>query len=88
MQEQQKVETEPKKMTDHLPIKKYNAQEIAEAFANPVNNHSPIGIFYSAEEIETLLQKLAQPKILTKAIAAFTFGRKISLEELLNESKI
>lgn len=85
MHEVQKVETEPKKMTDHLPIKKYNAQEIAESFANPVNNHSPLGIFYSADEIELLLEKLAQPKILTKAIAAFTFGRKISLEDLLNE---
>jgi len=80
--------TEPKKMTDHLPIKKYNAQEIAEAFRDPVNNHTPLGIFYSADEIEKLLQRLSDPKILTKAIGAFTFGRKITLEELLNEPKI
>lgn len=77
--------TEPKKMTDHLPIKKYNAQEISELFNAPANATTPLGIFYAADEIEKLLQKLAQPKILTKAIGAFTFGRKITLDELLGE---
>lgn len=76
--------TEPKKMVDFFPIKKLTAAEIREKVFSQ-GGVPDATEFYSADEIEKLLQKLAQPKILTKAIGAFTFGRKITLDELLGE---
>lgn len=76
--------TQQKKMTDFFPIEKLTAAEIREKVFSQ-GGVPDATEFYAADEIEDLLQKLAQPKILTKAIGAFTFGRKITLDELLGE---
>ena len=74
--------TEPKKMTDHLPIKTITAQQIREKVFSE-GGLPDATEFYKASEIEQLLQRLGQPHVLTKVIKSITFGGKLTLEDLL-----
>lgn len=82
MSDQQK----PKRIVDHLPLKKYNPYcHIQGGLPYPDMAENEKGMYIKLNDIEALLLNLGKPENLNKIIKAVMFGSmdKLNLDELL-----
>ena len=68
-----------KKITDLLPLKKYEAKVLSE-FEHQTDDCE---IVYKASDIENFLAKITKPENLNKLVKSMMFGSKLDLEEIL-----